>query len=249
LPTFLAKTEWKTIPWSINPTSKDIIHHLLDHVSDIPGLLARYDVFVQAINANSTSHFMILNQRLELYTLVADLEHRLHQWKREWADISGQYFEVPHSVETSEESPIFSASDDQLPVFRYQDPLSSEIISPTSIAYHHPKLAIAFNLYYTALLVISSTGIRTEASIQFYELYDFARLICRSVKYYMQTFPGNEIIQILFPLRTAFDFFPEGSLEKEWIRKVFLLIGEARRMKVFESLGRAVRILESGSEG
>jgi hypothetical protein len=97
--------------------------------------------------------------------------------------------------------------------------------------------------------VISSTSIRTEGSIQYSEQYDFAYLICRSVNYYMQTFPGNKIIQILFPLRTAFDFFPEGSLEKEWIRKVFLLIGEVRRMKVFESLGRAVRILEGGSEG
>jgi hypothetical protein len=97
--------------------------------------------------------------------------------------------------------------------------------------------------------VISSTGIRTEASIQGYEQYDFARLICRSVKYHIQTFPGNEIIQILFPLRTAYDFFPEGSLEKEWIRKVLLLIGEERRMKIFKSLGRAVRILEGGSEG
>ena len=110
MPTFLAKPEWKTISWSLNLTSKDIIHHLVDHVSDIPGLLARYDVFVRAIKANSTSHSMISNQRLELCTLVADLEHRLHQWKREWA--SGQHFEVPNSVETSEESPIFLALDD-----------------------------------------------------------------------------------------------------------------------------------------
>jgi hypothetical protein len=114
-PTFLARDEWKTIPWSTSSTSKDLVQHLLDDLADIPTLLAQYDSLVEATKANSLPLSEVLDRRTRFQRSVADIEHRLHQWKREYADPVGRPFEVPYQVEALGGPRDPSNSDSQFP--------------------------------------------------------------------------------------------------------------------------------------
>jgi hypothetical protein len=55
--------------------------------------------------------------------------------------------------------------------------------------------------------------------------------ICRSIKCFVRAVPGNLILRMMFPLRTAYDSLSEGSIEKECVQSMFLWIGRTRPME------------------
>lgn len=230
-PTFLAREEWKTIPWSIH--SKDLMHHLLDHLSDIPGLLAQYDRLAQAPGSNSMLLSEISDQWTPFWTSVADLEHHLRRWKADLADSAGESSEFTAQGGFSGEH-IFLISDKQVPIFRCQDLSTGEVISPSPLSYTDLEFAKAMCLYYTGMLIISLLDTRTEGGIQLHLKYDFACLICRSVPYFTLFIEG-EIIWVLLPLQVAYSAFAEGGLERQWIGGIFQLVAETRR-KAYQGL-------------
>lgn len=168
---------------------------------------------------------------------MVDLDHRLRQWKREYADPVGQPFEVPAMV---------GASDTQLRIFQCRDFPSGEVITPTLIAYPDPELARALCLYYAALLTISLVDIRTERGIPPHEQYKLACLICRSTEYFIQTVP-NHSTRVLGPLRVAYDTLPEGGIERQWVQELFQLLGKAEHMNATKTLARDFSVQTTAS--
>jgi hypothetical protein len=247
-PTFLARHEWKTIPWSVNPSSKDLGQHLLDHFADIPTLLAQFDILAGA-ESNSIAVSAEQDRRAIFCRLLISLEYCLHQWRREHADPRGQPFEIPLQLKVATELRDFSTLYNILPTFKCRDMSSREIITPTLISYPYPELACALYTYYSALLVISLFDIRTEGKIQPQQQYNLACFICRSAEYFTRKLFEDDFMQILFGLRVAYDTFPEGGLERQWVEDVFLLIGRTSKMKVCETLGRDFSVLKRGRFG
>jgi hypothetical protein len=246
-PTFLARDEWKTIPWSTSSTSKDLVQHLLDDLSDIPTLLAQYDSLVEATKANSLPLSEGLDRRTRFQRSVADIEHRLHQWKREYADPVGRPFEVPYQVEALGGPRDPSNSDSQFPVFRCRDLSSGAFISPPAIAYPEPELARALCLYYAALLTVSFVDIRTEGGLLPHERYNLACLICRSTEYFTKAAP-NHTVRVMGSLRVAYDTLPEGGIERQWVQDMFHVIGKAEHMKSTASLAGAFSVLANEAQ-
>jgi hypothetical protein len=165
---------------------------------------------------------------------VADLEHRLRQWKAELADFTGECSEFTAPGGFSGERYIFSVSDKQVPIFRCRALSIGKVITPTSLAYSDLEFANTMCLYYAGVLIISFIDTRTEGGIQPHEKYDFACLICRRVQYFT-LFPEGEIVRVLVPLQVAYNALAEGGLERQWISGIFQLVAETRR-KVYQGL-------------
>jgi len=244
-PTFLASREWKTIPWSTNPSSKDFQQLLLDHFADIPTVLAQFDALAGA-EANPLAGFQIQDQRTILCNLVAGLERDLRQWKREYANPKGSPSEVAQQVRGSVELRALSTPSTMLPIFQCRDMSSGVYTTPTLIIYPDPDLAIALCIYYSALLVVSLFDVRTESKIQSQEQYSLACIICRSTEYFVQSVHGDAFVLMLFGLRVAYDTFPERSFEKQWVKNVFLLIGKASNLRVCATLMQDFSVLKNG---
>jgi hypothetical protein len=208
------------------------MQRLLDHVSDIPTLLAEYDILTASTNINTISQSEFHDRHIIFWATLSDIESRLRQWKVDHADSypAGQPYEVPIEVDCLEEPIGLSYEDDGLPIFQYRDLSSLEIITPTLIAYPDPNLAHTLCLYYATLLTMSRIDTRPECGIQPFEQHRLACLICRSIRYFIQAVPGNLILRMMFPLRTACDSLPEGSLEQKWVQAMFLWIGRTRPM-------------------
>jgi hypothetical protein len=240
----LARHEWKTIPWSLNPASKDSIQHLLDHFADIPTLLAEFDIIAEA-ESNSIALPAEQDRRAMFCSLQLRLEQRLHQWKREHADPRGQPFEITPKLNHHAGGPLaFSTSYNVLPTFQCRDMSSQEIITPSLIHYPDPVLAITLYVYHSALLVISLFNIQAEGRLQPQQQYNLACYICRSVEYFTGIFSRDSLFLILFGLRVAYDTFPEESFERQWVEDVYLLIGRTYKMEACETLGQEFSVLK-----
>jgi hypothetical protein len=231
-PTFLAKDEWKSAPWSTGSSSKDLVQHLLDVAVDIPSVLAQFDNFVEATKGCYLSSSDSYYQQTMLSTSLADTKRRLQQWKRQWADTYpfGQPYEVPAQNEDLQGPAPFSTLGNLLPTFRCRDLTTMEITAPTTLAYPDPQMAVALCMYYASTLVLSGVVTRPEEA-QLYERYELACLICRSMEYCMQTLLGGHINRVLFPLRVAFDILPNGDIEREWVQEVLKLIEKLKLVK------------------
>jgi hypothetical protein len=231
-PTFLTREEWKTIPWSANPSSKDFQQLLLDHLADIPTLLTQFDILVEA-ETNGMTYSQTQGQRDMFCGLLTDLEYCVRRWKREQADPRDQPFEgflvsTPHNI---------------LPNFQCHDVLSGAIITPALIVYPNADLALAHCWYYLALLVVSLYDIRTEGRIQPDEKYILACSICRSMEYCVQTVRGPSSMLSLFALRVAYDTFFEESIEKRWAKDVFLMAWKASNLQACATLMQEFSVL------
>jgi hypothetical protein len=221
-PTFLAKKEWKTIPWSAPGVYKDILACLLEEVVDLPAVLWRYDQFNHAIQMQSKSPAELHAQKNRLWSSVQELEVRLRRWKHNWADSypSGQPYEVGFQ------------GPDPFPIFQYVDRVTQNIISPATLVYPDPRIAQTLCIYYAAMLLLCSVDSRRVDRIPDAERLGFAHSICRSLEYYIRTVPGNMINRLAFPIRVAYDSLPEDShLERRFIGEVFQLVERKKALK------------------
>lgn len=221
-PTFLARKEWKTVPWSAPGIYKDILARLLEEVVDLPAILWRYDQFNHALRTQSKSPGELHIQKSRLWLSIEKLELRLRRWKRDWADTypSGQPYEVEFQGR------------DLFPIFQYVDPYTHNIISPGTLVYPDPRLAQTLCIYYAAMLLLCSADTRQLNRIPDAERVAFAHSICRSLEYYIRNVPGNMINRLAFPIRVAYDSLPEESLlEKRFIQEVFQLVERRKALK------------------
>jgi hypothetical protein len=222
-PTFLAKKKWKTVPWSAEGRSKDIMELLLEQVVDLPAILWRYDRYNTALRTAPAGPSTLRTLLDGFWTAVGKLEDRLRRWKRDRADtyLSGQPSEVHYQGASS------------FPVFQYLDPLTLHIIRPPTVVYPDPQLARTLCMYYAAMLMLSSVDTRPVDAITATEKLEFARLICRSMEYYIRAVPGNMVNRMAFPLRVAYDSLPERALERKYIEEVFELVERKNALRAW----------------
>ncbi|KAH7357297.1 hypothetical protein BKA65DRAFT_496644 [Rhexocercosporidium sp. MPI-PUGE-AT-0058] len=220
-PTFLARPEWKTIPWSAETSSKDIMASLLEQVVDLPAILYQFDQLLAAKKSHLMPQIELASREAILWNSITNLKSRLIRWKIEWVDDypSGQPYES-HMLES-----------EPFPVFEYNNFNTGEMVTPMYLVYPDPQLARTMGMYYAARILLASADTRPPHDGQCREQIEFARLICRSMRYYIQTVPGNMINRMAFPLRVAFDTFSEGDLERRYIGAVFQLVQRKNMLK------------------
>jgi hypothetical protein len=195
--------------------------HLLEQVVDLPAILWRYDQYIFALRARSKPPDELNNQMMRLWASAAELETRLRRWKRDWADTypAGQPSEVNYQ------------DADFFPVFRYTDPLTLGEVTPPTLVYPDPQLARTLCMYYAAMSILKSVDTQFLGTPPGPERLEFARLICRSMEYYIRAVPGNMINRMAFPLRVAYDSLPERSIERRFVEEVFYLVERKNALK------------------
>jgi hypothetical protein len=225
-PTFLASKEWLTVPWPGDAHSKDILQHLLDVAVDIPGYLSRIDDFSTLLKKESGSTFELTREQSSIWEQATDLQMRLNLWKSMYADAypQGTAWEV-HDGDTT----------NGFPIFRCRNPSTMCVTSARILHYPDILLATSMCFYWALSLVVSATDSGLVSVLGPQQRYQFACNICRSMKYYISSIPGYLMSRIMFVLRTAFDAFSPGMIEKEFIAELFQYIGRKLEFTVFSN--------------
>ncbi|OJD11563.1 hypothetical protein AJ78_07686 [Emergomyces pasteurianus Ep9510] len=222
-PTFLAKEEWKTVPFSTGSSPRDMMHHLLDQVVDIPSYLAQFDRFMEGLNSGYISYTEVGVTQEMLWSWVSDLDQRLRQWKIDWID----------SVPARHPTEVRSQGSDPFPIFRCRDLTSMDIVTPTTLVYPDLRIAHTICVYYASHLILSAADMRPSSALQPNQQYEFACNICRTMEYFIRTIPGTLVNRMAFPLRVAFDVMPESSVEREYIVNIFRLVNDRYKLKLW----------------
>ncbi|EAW08556.1 Zn(II)2Cys6 transcription factor [Aspergillus clavatus NRRL 1] len=225
-PTFLASKEWLTVPWPGDAPSKDIQHRLLDIAVDIPAYLAQVDEFADALKSGTTSSSELVSIQSSIWERAAELHSRLRLWKSMFADTD------PHG-QPWEESNTNSESD--FPIFRCRNPTTMEVVTAQLLMYPNAMAATCMTYYWALDLIISTPDSGLASMLSPQERYQRACNICRSMKYYCESVPGYLVSRIMFVLRTAFDAFSDGMIEKQFAADVFRYIGDKFQFAVFSN--------------
>ncbi|KAJ5888592.1 hypothetical protein N7495_008633 [Penicillium taxi] len=213
-PTYLAREEWKTIPWSADTTRKDILHHMLDLAADIPGLLARSDEFKEARNFPITGTQEMVVKQASLWNDISKLTTAFEKWHLDWVEC---YPDGPiREVEQTE--------DQGFPIFKRRDLRTGAIYTSTKLSYPNLLLAQTICVYYAMRLILSSIDTRPEDRVTPMEQYEFGCGICRTYEWYILTAPGNMINRLAFPTRVAWEAFSDHSPERAFLVEVLQLV-------------------------
>ncbi|RAK88560.1 C6 finger domain-containing protein [Aspergillus costaricaensis CBS 115574] len=213
-PSALASPDWINLPWSANPDRRDILHYLLDLAVEIPGLLWQFDDIEAALKSGMYSPHEISVKQASLWSGVADLTDRFRQWKVQWVDNNPDG--PPQEVEVS--------ADDPFPRFHCRDFRTGGIITPPIFVYRDLRLAQTMCLYYSTRLILSSADTRPSDRVGPLEQYSLGCGICRSLEWYIVNAPGNMINRLAFPVRVAWEAFPDGGPERQFMYEVLKLV-------------------------
>lgn len=199
---------------------KDLLQHLLDHVVEIPALLAYADQKNRSPAKSPVESDLLQEQ---LWTLAERIEQALYHWKREWVDSypGGQPTELPAHIQ------------DNLSIFRCQDSITGDIIHCTTLVYPDPVLAQAMCYYYAALILVFSADTRPRET-ELNDVYSLACAICRIMGYFARTVPSGLASRVAFPFRLAYDCFQDGCIEREYIEEAFRWIAKRRFSQEWE---------------
>lgn len=229
-PTFLAQEDWKTIPWSAGTTQKDILHHLLDLAVDIPGLLGQSD----ELNAADLSAHERKVKQTVLWNGIADLTSRFLLWEKTYIDENpdGPPREVGPATRFASGLP----GKESFPIFHCRNLLTGAVIAPSK--YRFPDLRVAQSLCfcYATRLILSSIDSRPPGeAVGPVDQYALACGICRSIEWYILTAPGNMINRLAFPVRVAWEAFPDGGPERRYMYEVLKFVEEKHSLALWGS--------------
>ncbi|RAK99949.1 Zn(II)2Cys6 transcription factor [Aspergillus ibericus CBS 121593] len=224
-PSFLASEDWINLPWSANTSRRDILHYLLDLAVEIPALLAQFDDIEATLQSNMFSTHEITVKQASLWSGVADLTNRFRQWKVQWVD---NYPDgPPQEVEV--------LPDDQFPVFQCRDFRTGGIMTPTKFVYPDLRLAQTMCLYYSTRLILSSVDTRPTERVGPLEQYALGCGICRTLEWYLLNARGNMINRLAFPVRVAWEVFPDGGPERKFMYEVLKLVEKRHALALWGS--------------
>ncbi|OGM46501.1 putative C6 finger domain protein [Aspergillus bombycis] len=225
-PSFLASKDWLTVPWAGDAPVKDILQHLLDIAVDIPGYLSRIDEFSAMVDRAAVCTFELTGMQSSIWQQATELQARLNLWKAAYADMypAGIAWEV-YDTESADGFPIFRC--------RNTSTMSVTVVK----VLHYPDILLATSMcfYWALSLVVSTSDSGLVSVLGPQQRYQFACDICRSMKYYINNIPGYLMSRIMFVLRTAFDAFSPGMIEKEFIAELFQYIGRKLEFPVFSN--------------
>ncbi|KAH1974198.1 hypothetical protein KXX04_004338 [Aspergillus fumigatus] len=231
-PTFLASKEWLTVPWPGDAPSKDILHRLLDIAVDIPAYLGQIDRFTAALHSGTVPSTELVAQQTALWDRATELQSRLNRWKTMFADTypPGQAWEEPAA-----DTATRPESDPQttFPTFLYRDPATMRLRPAPLLVYPDLLSATCMTFYWALHLTLSTADSGLGSVLGLQERYQYACNICRSMKYYVENTPGGLVSRIMFVLRTAFDAFADGMVEKAFVTEVFRHIADKFHFSVF----------------
>ncbi|KAJ5108458.1 hypothetical protein N7456_005133 [Penicillium angulare] len=213
-PSFLAREEWKTIPWSAGTTTKDILHHLLDLATEVPGLLYQSDQFKEAKRSSVMGAQEVAVKQTSLWNAIADLTGRFYQWYHDWVEC---YPDGP-----PEEAEQTGA--EGFPIFKRRDFRTGAVYDATKLVYPNLLLAQTMCVYYAVRLILSSIDTRPEDRVSVLEQYELGCGICRTYEFYILTAPGNMINRLAFPTRVAWEAFPDKGPERAFMTEVLSLV-------------------------
>ncbi|KAF4767855.1 hypothetical protein N7455_000055 [Penicillium solitum] len=224
-PSFLAREDWKTIPWSAGTTQKDILHHLLDLATSVPGLLAASDAFKEAqITSVMGTQEMAVKQST-LWNGIRELTASFYKWYEDW--VVAYPDGPPQEAEQH--------GDQGFPIFQRRDLRTGATFTPTRFTYPNLLLAQTMCVYYAVRLVLSSIDTRPDDRVSPMEQYDLGCGICRSLEFYILTAPGNMINRLAFPTRVAWEAFPDGGPERRFMVEVFQLVEKRHALGLWGS--------------
>lgn len=224
-PSFLASEEWKTIPWSAETSTKDLLDHLLDLSVEIPAILAQSDELALAQRTSAWSEHEVTMKQQALWSEISNLTSRFRQWKRDWVDCypDGTPREVPADP-----------SNGSFPTFQCRNLATGEITTPAKITYPDLRIAQTMCVYYAKRLILSSVDTRADRTGPA-EQYELACGICRSLEWYILTAPGNMINRLAFSVRVAWEAFPANGPERDFIQAVFVLVEKRHSLGLWGS--------------
>ncbi|KAL5342134.1 hypothetical protein BJX70DRAFT_357042 [Aspergillus crustosus] len=224
-PSFLAREDWKTIPWSAGTTAKNILHYLLDLAVEIPTLLSQHDELEAELQAHMLSAHERTVKQAALWKGIADLTNRFALWKINWVD--GYPDGPPREVEATD--------DGKFPVFHCMDLRTGAVITPTKFEYPDLLLTQTMCIYFTTRLILSSVDNRPTDRVGPMEQYQLACGICRSLEWYILTSPGNMINRLAFPVRVAWEALPDGGPERQFLYEVLKLVEKRHSLGLWGS--------------
>ncbi|RAO70398.1 uncharacterized protein BHQ10_006410 [Talaromyces amestolkiae] len=226
-PSFMDTDAWKNIPWSAGTTTKDLLHYLIDLVVEIPALLGEHDDLVAAQESQLLGKGEYRAKQARLWNAVSDLTDRFAQWKRKYVD--------DYPTGPPKEMKIPPSPTDPFPVFRCRDLRTMSIIEPPPLVYPDLRLLQTMCFYYATRLIISSIDDRPEGAVSMPERYHFACGIARSLEDYLRRAPGNMINRLAFPTRVAWEAFPPGGPERDFMGQVFNLVEKRHSLRLWGS--------------
>ncbi|KAM3078629.1 hypothetical protein ACMFMG_006497 [Clarireedia jacksonii] len=100
--TFLARPEWKTVPWEDDPQSKSIIDFLLDILCDFSGLLEDLDTQL------TTGVPRYIDLQVQTESLIKDLNSWWRQWLISTRDTGREVAPVCGTIMADEEGLLYS---------------------------------------------------------------------------------------------------------------------------------------------
>ncbi|CAG7938612.1 unnamed protein product [Penicillium salamii] len=224
-PSFLAREEWKTIPWSAGTTKKDFLHHLLDLAAEVPGYLALSDAFKDAQKNSVMGAQEMAVKQSTIWNGIGELTNKFYQWYEDW-------------VVTYPDGPpqeVEQTGDQGFPIFQRRNLRTGATFTPPRFEYPNLLMAQTMCLYYSFRLVLSSVDSRPHDRVSPMEQYDLGCGICRSLEFYILTAPGNMINRLAFPTRVAWEAFPDGGPERQFMIEVLHLVEKRHALGLWGS--------------
>ncbi|KAL1980958.1 hypothetical protein VTN96DRAFT_3298 [Rasamsonia emersonii] len=225
-PTFFNEPAWKTVPWSAGTTEKDLLHHLLDLAVEIPELLWKHDQLAAAQRSQVLGRTELRVKQTQLWNGIADLTYRFLQFKQDWIDC----YPAGAPQETVEPQ-----GPDEFPVFRYYDLRTMKVVQPPTLVYPDLRLLQTVCVYSAYRLILSTIDTRPEGAVTMAEKYQLACDIARSLECYIRRAPGNMINRLALPVRVAWEAFPPGGVERDFLRQVFALVEQRHALRLWGS--------------
>lgn len=226
-PTFLASREWLTVPWLGDSAPKDILHRALDIAVDIPEYLSEVDTFTSMLK-DATASTELISLQTTIWDKATEIKGRLQLWE------TTHVRTYPNGGPWEALEPIAVAD---FPVFKCRNPSSLETFTPRDLVYPDLLLATSMNFFWAMRLIISPTDGGLPSVLTMQDRYESACNICRSMKYYVQNIPGALVSRMIFVLQTAYESFADGTIEKQFVKDLFLFIGRRFQFPVFSKQG------------
>lgn len=219
-PLFLAKEEWKTIPWALDPSSKNEQNHIMDIFVDIPGFLAEDDA--RQDNADEAI-------RVELLARVKSKLFDLYCWRYRW-ELTND--DAAYETPTTAEEAKFRVITQRLQVKSYEKAAEMQLYNTVQLALLGlltrlcPQATTSAS-YNTAVSAARATAFPLSAASPVLQLphtigsmRDPAVEIVRTFEFQMTTPDRNKESNLffLFPLGLAWEVLKDEEQYRLWIR-------------------------------
>jgi hypothetical protein len=208
------------VPFSLNPSGKSPLQHLLDQAADIPELLLTHDNMKEQFNRGHLCQEEKQFMSSRLLTRVDRVIDSLRSWRTQHEERPpGYQVEMP-GVDTHKKTSQtwlnhrgFGFPFPPFPGSRCGSP------QPDAVVYYsNGFVAQSMSLYYACIIALCRLRAELLPGSGNSEVYESACCICRSIEYLLfYVPPGAAVLWTACPLWQAYHAFTEGSPEQAWM--------------------------------